>query len=360
MDNKNKQKIIIVYGGQSTEHDASKKSFEYLCSRINSVGLRGDLQVSHILYVTRDGKATISNYDKTKDASYYEKNDNYVSIFDAFKFIKKNGLFAYTILHGQNGEDGRAQGVSDFFSLRSDFGSVLSCTLGMSKYHFNQYLKGNFTKIKFPETVCLRNPKNIEKEIVHLKGKEIVVKPNSLGASILTEKFILNDEFFSRILGLCQRIFEFDVMVLIQEYIKGIEYSCGCLEKDEEVIVFPLVRIETPNNFFGHKEKHIQGYSKEILIEEIDDTKLLQTAKDVMRKIFCDLNFRHAARFDFIVRDNDIFFLEVNPLPGIMKNSIFPKMLRSKGWDVEDLIAICFDNEKSRKKVKTEFKYKID
>lgn len=356
---KSVQKAAIIYGGESSEHEATRKSFEYLYERVGLKGLRSDLQLINIVYLTRDGKAVISEYDKSKNISYYERRDNDVSTIDAFKFLIDKKLFVFGVFYGQNGEDGRVQGVADFFSMQTNFGGIISCALGMSKYHLNQYVKGNFPNVKVPETVSLRRADKLKEELARLKGKEIVVKPNSLGSSVMTEKFLYNDKSYADIEKLITSILKFDVKVLIQEYVKGIEYSCACLEKDNQVLKLPAMRIETANNFFGQKEKFIEGYSKEIIVEEKDDTPQLKKAKEVARQIYLDLDFRNGARFDFIFTENDIYFLEANPLPGILKGSIFTKMLRTKGWDVENLIEISFDNEKNRKKMDTEFHFEI-
>lgn len=359
---KSTQKIAIMYGGRSSEHDATRKSFEYLYERIRQKGLKYNLRVSYIVYITKDGRAITSQYNSAKEAVHYENitKENLTSLIDAFKLLIDNNCFVYTILYGQNGEDGRIQGVADFFSMKTNSGGIISCALGMSKYHLNQYVKSNFPGLTIPETVSLKNTLDIRRKLDRFKNREIVVKPNSLGSSVMTEKFLYQERCLPKIEKLIHSILQYDVRVLIQEYISGTEYSCGCLEKNGKIIKLPAIRIETPGNFFGQKEKFIAGYSKEIITDKTSETSQIKKMKNLAKEIFVDLDFQNAARFDFIITDKNIYFLEANPLPGVLRGSILTKMLRTKGWDVENLIEITFNNREARRQLDTKFKFEIN
>jgi len=356
---KRMQKIAIVYGGQSSEHETARKSFSYLYSRLQTAPLRNDLTVTDVIYMTKNGRAIISAYDPRKQVTDYEKGDDIPGI-DAFKYCIDKNLFVYGVLFGQNGEDGRAQGMADFFSLKSNFGGIISCALGMSKYHLNQYVRASFPQVKVPKTVSIMSVNNLQDALASLKGKEIVVKPNSLGSSVMTEKFLYTDAEFPKIQNLIESILKYDSRALIQEYVKGAEYSCSNLEHDGKVLSLSAVKIETANNFYGQKEKFIKGNSTTTVILEKDDSALLGRAKQAGTAIFKDLDFQNAARFDFIITDNDVYFLEANPMPGILQGSILTKALRVNGWDVENLIEIAVDNARNRKAKVTEYTYTVE
>ncbi len=352
-------KIAIMFGGQSSEHEPTRITFEFLLNRIKDKGLRTDLELSHIIYVTKTGTAVATNYDPKKSASEYEKGEE-ISLLEAYQIIKDNNLFLFGILYGQNGEDGVSQGVAKLLSIKSNLGSVFSCAIGMSKYHLNKYVHANFPTIKVPETIGVRNIANLEKQLKIFEGQEVVVKPSGLGSSVLTEKFEYSKKTFSEVKAIIEQILELDSIALIQKYIKGTEYSIACLEKDEDVLVLPAIRIETKHNFFGQREKYIAGYSKEIVIKEKDESKLLKQAKKTAKDIYLDLNYQNAVRFDVIISDNEIYFLEINPLPGMLRNSILPRLLRTQGWDLEDLVAVTFDNANNRRTIGTDFFFQVD
>jgi D-alanine-D-alanine ligase len=188
---------------------------------------------------------------------------------------------------------------------------------------------------------------------------EIVIKPNSLGSSVMTEKMTYSGESVAAAHRLIRNILEYDSVALVQEYVFGTEYTIACLEKDNDVLVLPAIRIETETHFFGSKEKYVPGFSDEIIVPESEDTDLLRVAKQASQKIFVDVGARNAVRFDFIITDSKVYFLEANPFPGLTQGSLLPKMLRTKGWDVENLVSIYVENAQNHGKAKTEFVVKF-
>ena len=56
------------------------------------------------------------------------------------------------------------------------------------------------------------------------------------------------------------------------------------------------------------------------------------------QKIHELLGLRHYSRSDFIVSDSGIYFLEVNTLPGLTSESLFPKSIDAVGGKYQDLI----------------------
>jgi D-alanine-D-alanine ligase len=230
----------------------------------------------------------------------------------------------------------------------------------MSKYHLNQYVRANFPQIKVPQTVAVTTTDELGEMLAELKNKQIVVKPNSLGSSVMTEKFHCTDEEFPKIRKLIESILKYDTRALVQEYIKGTEYSCSCLEYEGGVLLLSAVKIETANNFYGQKEKFLKGNSSTTVISEGDESLILTRAKQASAAIFKDLDFYNAARFDFILTDTDMYFLEANPMPGILGGSILTLALRANGWDVENLVEIAVDNERRRKKKATEYEYTVE
>ncbi|WP_220701140.1 hypothetical protein, partial [Brenneria goodwinii] len=132
------------------------------------------------------------------------------------------------------------------------------------------------------------------------------------------------------------KIFEYDNFGLIQKFVYGTEYSVGCVNLRGDIIGLPVVEIKTIDGFFGHEEKHKKNKAQEIV--HINDTPITIELKRLAIEIFESTGFEYMCRFDFIVTEyGDIYFLEANPIPGLMMNSIFPKMLKEKGISIPDL-----------------------
>ena len=358
---KNKPTLIVLFGGVSSEHDASCKSFENVNKRLISRKVKDNFSDIKIGFINRAGKASITPHIPGQSVSYYQKKSSDMEGPDVCKYLTRDNHFTFSLLHGQRGEDGCAQGLAEFLSVRGSFGSVLGCSLAMSKYHSNRFVSGTFKGLKVPKTIAITSLNETSSILKSWsEGSKIVIKPSSLGASILTELLIASKENMERINGLISSILKYDKRALVQEFIAGEEYSCGCIERNGKVEVLPLIKISTDTGFFGHAEKHVAGKNSEVVIDEKHETLIHKKIKRLSKLLFTDIGLRHMSRFDFRVDGEDIYFLEINPLPGMMEGSLFPKMLNAKGLGVEDVILESYKNEASEQKKMTTFKYHID
>src|SRR5262249_43000211 len=111
-----------------------------------------------------------------------------------------------------------------------------------------------------PPTWALRPATSLEKVVNELAGRPIVVKPNQMGASLLTQHLTNYDQ--ELLSAIVTEIFRYDTEALIQEYIHGTEYSCGVIERDGKALALPVIRIETERGFFGHQQKHQRGQAR--------------------------------------------------------------------------------------------------
>jgi D-alanine-D-alanine ligase len=316
-----------------------------------------------VYYITRDRAVIKNKCDFNKNPDSFINGEKRLSLAEAVHMISKSDEFIFSLLHGQMGEDGHFQGIAKAMGIMGTFGSVLSSSLSMSKYHMAQFVAARYPQFTLIPTILITatDLEFLSEKLNPFYGLEIVVKPNSLGASLFTEKITLNDQALAHVEKLVSNILRYDTMVLVQRYIAGKEYSCGCLEIYNDVLVLPLINIKTKDNFFGHQEKHKQGKAVEILVNDYELDSNLTTIKEVFKDLFTNLLFENMCRFDFIVSpDIQVYFLEANPLPGLMKNSIFPKMIKACGIEVHNLPEIFYENSLSRNNKETKIEYEID
>lgn len=352
-----KQNIALVFGGVSSEHDVSIKSFETIYKSFKKSD-KLSKNLKKIFYITRDAKVCISNVDFNNGIQKYCQCDSADKLETIFSLALEEELFLFSTIHGQYGEDGSLQGIGEFFGIKNNFGTVLSTSISMSKYHLNRYLEGKIKNLYIPKTFKISTIKDIG-QLKQFDDQEIIVKPNSLGSSILTQKFLCNDNNMEEITILVKKALEFDNNVLIQEFIKGDEYSCGCLEKSKSVITLPIVKILAHDDFFSHEAKYTKGKSQNIVIPLSNQNDIDKAMQKISFEIFEELNFHAMARFDYIVKDKKIYFLEANTLPGLKSSSIYPCMLKEYGVSLEDLIVILINNELQRKQKLTKMIYDV-
>lgn len=364
------REVSFIFGGISTEYDASISSFTHIISSYLALShAERPFSVKHMYHVSRDDSLvriipfhsafTIAELQAYISDDSILPGHRLLAIFDK---IRTSNEYIVNLLHGQFGEDGGIQTLAALSGLMGTFGDPHVASLTMNKYAMSSFVSSLFLTdvVKVPKTRVIK-PQDIHDAVQVAKsfGGPIVVKPNSLGASLFATPFSDPSTSETEILALLRTIFNYDNTALVQEFITGDEYSCGCLIASPNVISLPVVKIETDRRFFGHEEKHSYGQALENIADNQDD-KLFRRLNFISRRISSSIDLYNMARFDFIVTDrSEIWFLECNYIPGLMKNSIFPKMLRHFGMTVIDLISWIEANSSNYLKKNHFVKYSV-
>jgi D-alanine-D-alanine ligase len=124
---------------------------------------------------------------------------------------------------------------------------------------------------------------------------------------------------------------------LVEKYIDGRELTVSILEKDGKPETLPIIEIIPKTKFFDFRAKY-DGTTDEIVPAKISD-ELANKVREVALKAFETLGCRHFARVDIIVDKNeDVFVLEVNTIPGMTSESLFPKSAKAAGLSFEQLV----------------------
>jgi D-alanine-D-alanine ligase len=247
MKTSQKKPFVFLVGGVSSEHDASTKSFEHMFTSYWQAKDACPLELVKIYYIGRDGQVFSFIPTENQDPrQYFRRQGPAIDLAEMLREIKQNGYFVFSTLHGQNGEDGAIQGAAKFIGTQGALGSTLSCSLAMSKYHMNNYIKGACPAIAIPATLAVRNLADVEQLFDFFPaGAKIVLKPNSMGSSVFADVFTCLPDQRPLISAHIAKVLQFDAIVLAQEFIEGQEYSCGCIEMDGKVEALPLVKIQT-------------------------------------------------------------------------------------------------------------------
>lgn len=284
------------------------------------------------------------------------------TLLTTFDTIVSRDEYIVNLLHGKFGEDGGVQTLAALSGLRGTFGDPHVASLTMNKYAMSSFVSSLLPTdvVRVPRTKLIR-PQHVDDALQFAKSIDgpIVVKPNSLGASLFTKLFHDSVTTELDIVALLSTTFNYDSIALVQEFISGDEYSCGCLIASSGVVPLPVVKIETAGNFFGHDEKHTSGLAVEKVVDNTDSI-LTDRIKCIAKVVASSIDLYNMARFDFMVtEESEIWFLECNYIPGLMKNSIFPKMLRHCGMTVVDLIAWIASNSNNFTKKSYFVKYDV-
>ena len=156
-----------------------------------------------------------------------------------------------------------------------------------------------------------------------------VVKPANGGSSIGVA-IVDNEDDLKRAIELAK---QYDDTVVIEEYIKGREFSVGVIDGK----ALPIIEIIPKQGFYDYKNKYQAGSAIETCPADIteEQTKRMQKyAEDAFRI----LRLKKYARLDFMMKeDGSMYCLEANTLPGMTSTSLLPQEAAAVGISFEDL-----------------------
>jgi D-alanine-D-alanine ligase len=178
-------------------------------------------------------------------------------------------------------------------------------------------------------------------------GLPLVVKPvasgSSVGISIVKSAKSIEDAV--------NAAFNEDPMVLLEAHIDGIELTCGVIG-NENLEALPIIEIipDKSCDFFDYTAKYTAGVAQEICPARIDDVlteKAQETSKTAHKALFC----RGYSRTDIILKDNELYVLETNTIPGMTATSLFPQAAAAAGIPfgrlLDRLIELSVEGHKS-------------
>jgi D-alanine-D-alanine ligase len=311
-----KPKIAFVTGGYSGEAEISYQSAKTIEKNIDPEKFD-----YYKIDITPEGWFhELANCEKIQ----VDKND-----FSLFIDDKKIIFDAVLVgIHGTPGEDGKLQGYFDILNL-----PYTSCDCAISALTFNKRYTvavASFAGIKVANSVLLfkKNYQSPDELVKNLKFP-VFVKPNNGGSSIGMSK--VNSP--SEELGVAiEKAFKEDEQVLVEEFIKGREFTIGVFKSKGKIIALPITEVITKKDFFDYEAKYL-GASEEITPAEVDESVSEQIKAEAI-KIYQIFNCRGIIRIDFIYNKEDKlpYMLEINTVPGQTEASLVPQQVRAMGW----------------------------
>jgi D-alanine-D-alanine ligase len=250
----------------------------------------------------------------------------------------KNIDVVFNAMHGEYGEDGKVQQLMDQFGVKYTGSKALASALGMNKV----MAKNIFAKdgLKTPVYKVIKkgeNLKDIDKTIFKTFPMPAIVKPGGSGSSIGVS-LVKN---LKDIMPALEKALKYSDVIIVEEFIKGKEATCGVVENFRGQMIYPLFPVEIikPKDFefFGYDAKY-SGESSEVCPGNFSE-KEKKTIQDMAVEAHRILGLRHYSRSDFIVSPKrGVYILEVNTLPGLTKESLLPKSLEAAGCSLSNFL----------------------
>ncbi|MEO6453619.1 MAG: D-alanine--D-alanine ligase [Ginsengibacter sp.] len=247
-------------------------------------------------------------------------------------------------IHGTPGEDGKLQSYFDLLHI-----PYTSCDATTSALTFNKRYTiaiAEASGIKVSRSVLLfKGDDQSPEELIKKLNFPVFVKPNNGGSSIGMSKVNSSSEELGTAI---EKAFKEDDQVLIEEFIKGREFTIGVFRHNGEIIALPVTEVISKKEFFDYEAKYF-GASEEITPAKMDES-MAQKVREQALKAYRIFNCKGVVRIDFIYNETDgnPYMLEINTVPGQSEASIVPQQVKAMGWTLTQfytaLIEDCLQN----------------
>ena len=323
-------KIVVLAGGLSTERDVSfcSGSMVYKALKENGhqvvlidvyLGYEGDY--SKIFEDSRDWAKEIGTIGEEKpdlEAVKKMRKDGGRSFFGPGVLeICSLAEVTFLALHGENGENGKVQAALDLMGIRYTGTDYLSSAICMDKGLTKELFQ--LHGVPTPIGIQLKKGEQETQEI----SFPCVVKACCGGSSVGVAMAANIEEYQAA----KEEAFRYDDHVVIEQYIKGREFSVGVLGGK----ALPVIEIQPKEGFYDYKNKYQAGSAIETCPAQLSPQKTLEM-QQYAQKAFRVLRLKNYARMDFMMDEKEqIFCLEANTLPGMTPTSLLPQEAAAAG-----------------------------
>ncbi len=321
-----KRNIAIIAGGDSAEFVISMQTSEHIFNTLD----KNIYQVYLAVFKGQDWKVNIDNEE-------YDIDKNDFSITVDSKQIKFD--FAYIAIHGTPGENGILQGYLNLVNIPHSTCDVLSSALSFNKHACNSYLRA--LDYQLAKSVLLKKSDKYDCKSIESKlGLPCFVKPNADGSSFGISKVTKFEDLQDAIL----KAFNEGKEVIIEEFIEGLEVTCGLVKTRSEEIVFPITEVIPKNDFFDFEAKYDPNMAEEITPARISE-ELTQEIQKQSSEIYDALKCKGIVRVDYIIKNNIPYVLEANTIPGMTATSFIPQQVKAMGRELSDILTLVIEDQ---------------
>lgn len=349
--------IVVLAGGLSTERDVSLISGRGVCKALREQGHHAVLLDVFLGYEGNEEISAIFEENRLliQNDSGIQDSDPDLEQIRALRKGSLSGFFGprvleicraadivYMGLHGADGENGKIQAAFDIMGIRYTGSGYLGSALAMDK--------GMAKKIFMTSGIPTPNGFSVTRDTVEEKMSQVsypcVVKP-CCGGSSVGVSMADDEEAYRKALELG---FRFEEELLVEECIKGREFSAGVIDGK----ALPIIEIIPKEGFYDYKTKYQSGMAADVCPAELS-AELTKQMQEYAVRVYEELKLEIYARIDFLLdADNNMYCLEANSLPGMTPTSLLPQEAKVLGIDYgelcEQIIGLSLERYEGKKK----------
>jgi len=348
-----KMNLLVLFGGQSSEHEVSCISVQNVVKSVDT-----ERYAVTLVGITREGRWLYTDsLASVEDGSWRDSKVAAVLSPDAgvrgLYLLDGNNVrtvrvdAAFPVLHGLYGEDGTIQGIFSLAGIPYVGCGVLASAISMDKV---------FTKIVV-DTLGIRQAKYValrRNELEDMKDAldkveakiayPVFVKPSCAGSSVGVTKAGDRDELEKALRIAAAE----DSKILCEETIVGRELECAVMGTDKEVVASGIGEILAAAEFYDYDAKYNSSESRTVVDPELPAGVREEIRSDA-KQIFRALDGFGLSRVDFFLDEKGVIFNEINTLPGFTGISMYPVLMENAGVPKKELVQKLIDTAFERK-----------
>jgi len=330
-----KLRVGIVMGGLSSEKEVSLESGRNIYSKID-----GKKYIPTALFM--DSQAGLweisikllmrnSTRDIEEDLAAEANRISYEQLKERFDVICLG-------LHGKYGEDGCLQGLLELLRIPYTGSGVLASALGMDKYTGRKLMAVDGIDVPRSRAIFLRqwrssNRETVMEDVIAAVGLPCIAKPTREGCSTAVSKVTSPEDLPAAL----EAAFVWDDVALVEEFLTGMEVTCGVLGNDQPQALIPSETIPT-TAILSLEDKFLYGQGENKTPARLPE-ETLGRIKSTAVRTFRSLDLKGYARIDMFVTDNGrIVVLEANTLPGMTPSTVLFHQAAAAGMTQSGLI----------------------
>ena len=314
--------VLLVFGGQSSEHEVSLASAHNVYAALDEE----KYEVS-LCYITRKGDWRL--VDGVDERAVYQVltprlGEKQFDVADG-SVIEPDVMLP--ILHGVHGEDGDVQGLARLMGLPCVGPSLIGAAITMDKDVTKRLLRDAGIPVVDWLTWQTSDPQPMYDNVVAKLGDTLFVKPANAGSSVGVSRAQNNTEFVVAL----KKAAEQDSLILIERAVSGREIEIAVLGNGHPKISRPG-EILPGEEFYSYEDKYDVASTAKVQVPAELDGDIAERITQYALKAYRATRGYGMARVDFFVTsEGDVFLNEINSIPGFTNISMYPKMWRAEG-----------------------------
>jgi len=365
-DERERIHLIVLYGGESAEHDVSCVTAAHVLRAVNPSRYR----VTPI-GISESGRWSVANDVAGAVESGTPLPGRLDAAGDPFEpgvalahggplAASRSGepagppgerTVALPLLHGPLGEDGTVQGFFELADIAYVGAGVLGSAVGLDKAMSKQVLgAAGIPQPGYAAFAEHERTTELEAQLVERFGLPCFVKPANMGSSVGVSKAHDANELRAAI----DLALSYDEWVVVEEFVDGREIELAVLG-NEDPIVSVAGEIVPGEEFYSYEDKYVTDAAQLLIPAPLSDDELA-TVQALAIGVFRALRCQGLARVDFFYEEGGRGFLcnEANTMPGFTPISMYPKLWAASGIDypelIDRLVALALDRHSRRRR----------